>query len=177
MALASHIGLTDKHVSERHYYASQNKLTIGQVAAKLRKQGNKVYAKGLLSLYKKIYNRDPEWHHSGFYKSQGGKTMGRTFFLNEKEITELSNNLNLIIDTPKEKQIEIQVCGFYYDWDYDYSGYRGKKRNYKVLQAYRGSISNTPKNFTQCTEEQFLNVQKNEGKKYYGWDEPREYEF
>lgn len=177
MALASHLGLIDKHVSERHYYASQKKQTLGQVAGSFRKKGFKVYAKDLLYLYRKLNNRDPEWHHSGFYNNGSGKTMGRTFFLSETDIQQLSENLNLINNVQEVKQIEIQVCGFYYIWDHDYSGRYGKKIKFKVLQAYEGDISKTPKNFVQCDEIQFMNVRKNEGKKYYGWDEPNISEF
>lgn len=180
MALAIHKGLSNKHVSERHYYASQKKSTIGEVAAKFRKQGDKIYAKELLALYKDHYGKEPEWHHSGFYKVQGGKTMGRTFFLSDNEIEEIKtlvSNFLIKKNTPKQTEIDFEIYGFYYIWDYDYSGKYGKKRNHKVLQSFKGSMNNKPKNFTECSEEQYLNVCKFEGKKYYGWDEPNLYEF
>ena len=78
MGLANQIGLTSKVVSERHYIASQTKLTAGEASKILSKAlGIKVGAKELVESFKLIYNKEPEWHHSGFYKS----TMGRTFFL------------------------------------------------------------------------------------------------
>lgn len=176
--LANQIGLTSKVVSERHYYASQTKSTAGDVAKRFRKSGYNVSAKEIVNLYKTITGREPEWHHSGFYGGAKNKTMGRTFFFSENDIEILKANVqSLNKKENNNQQIDIFVKGFYYIWDHDYSGRNRKKVNYKVLQAYEGSMSNVPKNFTHCTDLQYLNVLNNVGKRYYGWDEPKTYEF
>lgn len=80
--LANEVGLSNKCVSERHHYASQHKLTAGEAGKRMTKAlKEKVSAKDVKSLYVAHYGREPEWHHSGFYRNTTGRTMGRTFFL------------------------------------------------------------------------------------------------
>lgn len=86
MALANQLGLSSKCVSERHYAASQVKMTAGEAAKYITKRvGRKVLAKDVKAPYLAHYGREPEWHHSGFYQGGSGKTMGRTFFLSDEE--------------------------------------------------------------------------------------------
>lgn len=185
--LAYNLGI-DKCVSERHIYASQRKLTAGEAAKKLSKAiGDKVLAKEIKELYKVHFGRDPEWHHSGMYKNDNVKTMGRTFFLSDEEVQTIADNYKAILckrDEAQQKRFaeeerkkNTSVTGFYYTWDYDYGGRYGKKRTYKVLHSYEGAEINTPANFTPCTPEALQSVRKNEGKKYFGWDEPTLSEF
>lgn len=95
--LAKQLGLTNKVVSERHYYTSQTKLTAGEAAKAISKHtGKKVLAKDVKELYQVRYGREAEWHHSGFYRDNNGKTMGRTFFLSGEEVEELANNYDEI---------------------------------------------------------------------------------
>lgn len=183
MALMKH-----KCVSERHYAASQVKLTAGEAAKSLTKKvGTKVLAKDVKSLYMTHYGREPEWHHSGFYTGGNGKTMGRTFFLSEEEVQTLADNYKAIVqkraddiarqEEKERRQRETKVTGFYYTWDYDYKGNYGRKRTYKVLHAYEGNELNKPRNFTPCDAETFEKVKAKEGKQYFGWDEPKMEEF
>lgn len=183
MALMKH-----KCVSERHYAASQVKLTAGEAAKSLTKKvGTKVLAKDVKCLYMTHYGREPEWHHSGFYSGTGGKTMGRTFFLSEEEVQTLADNYQAIVqkradeiarqEEEKRRKRETKVMGFYYTWSHDYGGRYGKKRTYKVLHAYEGDELSMPHNFTSCDAETFGKVKANEGKQYFGWDEPKLEEF
>lgn len=176
--LANQTGLSSKYVSERHAIASQSKLTAGEAAKVLKKKGIVISAKELFNAFKLLKGYEPEWHHSGFYKGTKGSTMGRTFFFKDLEIEEIAERFNEIelkkneIKAIEEKKKETIVCGFYYDWDYDYSGRYGKKTSFKVLHVYNGNELGIPKNFTKCTFEQFQEISKFIGKKYYGWSEP-----
>ncbi len=68
MALANELGLTTKVVSERHFWASQEKLTAGEAAARISKETKiKITAKDLRLIYEEILHERMEWHHSGFY--------------------------------------------------------------------------------------------------------------
>ena len=180
MALAIERGLSSKMVSERHYYASQSKYTAGEAAKILSRQlGRKISAKEMVKMYEVLEGREPEWHHSGFYKGANGSTMGRTFFFGGEDIQMLAENQEVIahkIQEKKEAEVTI-VRGFYYTWDHDYSGYRGKKRNFKRLAVYEGPESGKPKNFTSLDEGAFEKAKSMAGKAYYGWDEPKSYEF
>lgn len=183
MALA--INETGKWVSERHHMASQTKMTAGDAAKELRKQGIQISAKQLVQDYELLTGMTPEWHHSGFYRPNGKsrKTMGRTFFFTIEQITIFANEqdrlaeLKVEIDKKEEAAKTNIVKGFYYIWESDYAGYRGKKRNFKVLKTYEGMEAQQPANFTSLSDEAFQNAKAAEGKAYYGWDEPRSYEF
>lgn len=187
--LAKQLGLTNKVVSERHYYASQTKLTAGEAAKSISKHtGKKVLAKDVKELYQVRYGREAEWHHSGFYRGNNGKTMGRTFFLSGEEVEELANNYDEICAKRDEQvrkeaeELERQkvtiVQGFYWTWDYDYGGRYGKKRTYKVLQVYVGNEANKPsRNFTACSPDIMDKIKAAAGRKYFGWDEPSLSEF
>lgn len=184
MALMKH-----KYVSERHYFASQTKLTVGEAAKIIGKHiGKKVLAKDVKELYQVRYGREAEWHHSGFYRGNNGKTMGRTFFLSDEEVEELTNNYDEICAKRDEQvrkeaeELERQkatiVQGFYWTWDYDYGGRYGKKRTYKVFQVYEGNEANKPsRNFTTCSPDIMDKVKAAAGRKYFGWDEPSLSEF
>ena len=186
MALAIQNGLSNKYVSERHHYASQEKLTAGGASKKLKKEGINLSAKETVEAFKLLNNCETEWHHAGFYKNNGKSTMGRTFFFSEEEINEIKERFAEIEvakkqqEMEKERKSETQIFGFYYNWTHDYSGNYGKKRNHKILAIYRGSELNKPKNFTLLISEKEFEKAKakaKEGKKYYGWDEPDISEF
>ncbi len=179
MALMEH-----KCVSERHYAASQEKLTAGEAAKYITKRvGSKVLAKDVKCLYLTHYGREPEWHHSGFYQGGRGKTMGRTFFLSEEEAQTLADHYAALVQKHTDQQMRREqeehrksghrVCGFYWTWDHDYKGNYGKKRTFKVLQVYEGDELNAPaRNFTPCTPEQLEAIRPHVGRQYFGWEEP-----
>ena len=75
------------------------------------------------------------------------------------------------------KQRETIIKGVYYTWSSDYNGYRGKKRNFKVLQVYEGNELSKPQNFIALNDVEFDKAKTMVGKKYIGWDEPCKYEF
>lgn len=181
--LANQIGLSNSYVSENHYYASQEKFTAGEAAKKLKKLKIKVSAKEVVEAFKLIEGREPEWHHSGFYKGAHGSTMGRTFFFTEEQINGLAENWQKVAEKKAEIEAEVKrkcetiVKGFYFVWDHDYSGRYGKKVNFKVLKTYEGSELGLPKNFTELTPGEFLSAKLIEGKEYRGWDEPAKSEF
>ena len=181
------VSVTGKYTSVRHERAKiEGKLTAGEAAKIISKELKiKLSAAELIEVYKLLHNgRLPEWHHSGFYKKGRKSTMGKTYFFDESDICYIADNYDQV-QVKKDEQAaalkaaaEKQVKGFYYVWDYDYGGNYGKKRNFKVLQAYEGSELNKPRqNFTTCTDEQFLKVTSANGKKYFGWDEPNILEF
>jgi hypothetical protein len=166
----------------RHERAKiDGKLTAGQAAAKVRKSlGLKISAKELVAGYKMLTGREPEWHHAGFYKPAAGgrKTMGRTFFFDDCDVELLISRWSEV-ETIKEvrevdhiRQIATNIIGYYYEWNYDYSGDYGRKKNYKVLRVFDGCEADKPKNFIACDRDLFDLAASIVGKKYYGWDEP-----
>ena len=186
--LAYQTGLSSKCVSERHIYASRNKLTAGDAAKRMGKAlGTKVLAKDVKELYQLQYNREAEWHHSGFYQGGSGRTMGRTFFVSEEEVQSLIDNYATLVqkradnilrkEAEEKRQRETVMTGFYWTWDYDYKGSYGRKRTFKVLHAYEGSEHGKPKNFTACDASLLAAIKAAEGKQYFGWDEPSAAEF
>jgi hypothetical protein len=96
MALATN----GKMVSKRHQIASQTKLTAGESVKMLKKLGIPTNAKEVVEVYALINGRHPEWHHSGFYKSGGKSTMGRTYFFTIDQIQTLAKDW--------EKQAEVK---------------------------------------------------------------------
>lgn len=178
---------TGRYTSERHEQARRDgKPTAGQAAAIITARiGCKISAKDTVSAFIILFGCEPEWHHSGFYRPQGGrrKTMGRTFFFTVEEIEELISRWPEVEQRRQEeeaieaKKATTTVKGFFYTWRQDYGGYRGKKRNYKVLQAYEGIEADAPRNFQRCTEQQYEAVKAAVGRPYYGWDEPTLSEF
>lgn len=185
--LAYELGIS-KCVSARHIYASYNKMTAGDAAKRLTKMvGSKVLSADVKELYQMYYHREAEWHHSGFYNGNSGRTMGRTFFLSDKEVQELADHYAELIqqradnivrkEAEEKRQRETEVMGFYWTWDHDYKGNYGRKRTFKVLHVYEGSEHDKPKNFTTCDAVTFENIRANEGKQYFGWDEPKIEEF
>jgi hypothetical protein len=181
--LANEVGLSTKVVSERHYYASQTKKSAGEVVKILKKKHCNISAKDLVNCFTKLNGREPEWHHSGFYKGKHGSTMGRTFFFSDEQISEIEEKfveykmLNNKIKIEHQQKIETKTKGFYYTWDYDYSGRYGKKRNHKVLNVYEGNELNKPKKFVELSDQEFEIAKQKIGEKYYGWDEPQINEF
>lgn len=185
--LAYELGI-NKCVSERHIYASSRKLTAGNAAKQLTKLvGRKVLAADIKEFYQMHFHREAEWHHSGFYRGDSGKTMGRTFFISDEEVQELAEHYTELVqqradtiarrEAEEKRQRETKVMGFYWTWDYDYSGNHGKKRNHKVLHAYEGDELNQPDHFTPCNAATLTRVKTVVGRKYYGWDEPKLEEF
>ena len=181
--LANQVGLSNQFVSERHYYAKQEKLTAGDAAKIIRKSGISISAKEVVSSFKLLANRDPEWHHAGFYKGSGGSTMGRTFFFSNEDVEMIISRyseIGAIIESQNaniEMKKQTTVKGFYYSWDYDYGGNYGKKRNFKVLKTYEGSELYIPRGFVSLSDSEFENAEEKAGKKYFGWDEPYKGEF
>lgn len=177
--------VTGKYTSCRHELARlEGKLTAGEAAKSINKILKvKATARDLVDGYRLLTGREPEWHHAGFYKGRRGKTMGRTFFFSADQIENLIENWATIAQkkaeesAEKEKQAQTYVKGFYYDWDFDYNGRYGRRRNHKVLRAYEGPEINKPKNFTPCDDKAFEVVKSKVGRKYYGWDEPTLSEF
>ncbi len=186
--LAYKKGISSKCVSERHVYASQRKLTAGEAAKLLTKKvGAKVLAREVKELYITHYGIEPEWHHSGFYRGANGNAMGRTFFLSEDEVRTLADNYVAIVrkhaddvfrkEAELHRQVEATVMGFYWTWNYDYGGPYRKKRYFKVLHAYEGNELCRPRNFTPCSADVLERVKVADGRKYFGWDEPKVEEF
>lgn len=180
--------MRNKCVSERHYAASQVKMTAGEAAKSIAKRvGKKVLAKEVKCLYLAHYGREPEWHHSGFYEGAAGRTMGRTFFLSEEEVQAIADNYAVLVQKCADEQLrrdaelqrkrEARVTGFYWTWDYDYGGRYGRKQTFKVLHTYEGDELHQPAHFTACSPELLTAVKAKEGKRYYGWDEPSIDEF
>lgn len=177
----------DKYVSVNHVIASRTKMTAGEASKKLKKLGINISAKELVNNFK-ILGRNPEWHHSGFYKSSKGSKMGKTYFFTDDDIiwyTEKHKEFNTpeyqtkIKEEIKKEEIKKEsiIKGCYYTWDYDYNGKYGKKRNYKVLSTYIGPETTKPNNFTHLTDDEFEIAKSKEGKKYFGWDEPSKIDF
>lgn len=174
--LANQIGLSNKVVSERHHFASQTKLTAGEAAKKISKSLKiKVTAK-------EVQAHCTEWHHSGFYKAGGKSSMGRTWFISFEEVEKLIANWSTLkaelvarkeVEEIEKQRLAAEITqGFYFTWDYDYSGSYGKKRNFKRLQWYSGSKLKAPKNMTETSVE-FYEKNKEVKRNYYGWDEPK----
>ena len=185
--LAYELGI-NKCVSERHIYASSRKLTAGNAAKQLTKLvGRKVLAADIKEFYQMHFHREAEWHHSGFYRGDSGKTMGRTFFISDEEVQELAEHYTELAqqradtiarrEAEEKRKRETKVMGFYWTWDYDYSGNHGKKRNHKVLQVYEGDELHKPNHFTPCNAATLKRIKTVVGRKYYGWDEPKLGEF
>lgn len=106
MALATN----GKMVSERHQLASESgKLTAGQAVKALKKQGIQTNAKELVEVFELINGREPEWHHSGFYKSGGKSTMGRTYFFKAWQVQELAEKWCLIPEIKAQKAAREQA--------------------------------------------------------------------
>jgi hypothetical protein len=180
------VSVTGKYTSVRHELARlDNKLTAGEAAKFVSKKLEiKMSAKDIVEAYHLLHNRLPEYHHSGFYKKDGKGTMGKTYFFTDDEIDYLIDNYSTIEAKKEDKIKELKIAsekiitGFYYVWDYDYSGKYGKKVNFKVLNAYKGSELNKPRrNFTACDEDTYVKVLAVSGKKYTGWDEPTLFDF
>jgi hypothetical protein len=173
--------VTGKYTSVRHERAKiDGKLTAGEAAKYLTKELSvKILAKELVEAYKILEGKEPEWHHAGFYKNSKKKsTMGRTFFFTDSDIQLMIEKWDKLAEkkaaimAEETRKRETIIWGFYYSWDHDYSGYRGKKRNFKVLGWYEGSEASKPANFTSCTKE-FYDAHKGVKRTYTGWDEPR----
>jgi hypothetical protein len=173
------VAVTGKYTSVRHERAKiSGKLTAGEAAKELRSRGIKVSAKELVEVFRLLNGYDPEWHHAGFYKVDKKSTMGRTFFFTSEQIDEIEERfpevegIKVKEEAERKAKEENKIKGFYYSWDYDYNGRNGKKRNYKVLGIYEGSELNAPRNFCSLEDAAFERARTQEGKKYFGWDEP-----
>lgn len=178
------LSTSGKKVSERHDIAkSSGKLTAGEAVKLFKKAKITVKAKDLVSIFRAVKGRDPEWHHSGFYKASGKSTMGKTYFFTSEQIEEMIlkwADYQKIIDSKSkdaEKQMNTEIYGFYYYWDFNYGGKYGKKQNFKVLGFYNGNEKAKPSNFTSLTKSEYEKHKNLAGKKYYGWDEPKKSEF
>jgi len=105
MALATN----GKMVSERHQLATESgKLTAGQAVKALKKQGIQTTAKEVVEMFELINGREPEWHHSGFYKSGGKSTMGRTYFFKAWQVQELAEKWGMIPEIKAQKAAKEQ---------------------------------------------------------------------
>jgi hypothetical protein len=187
---------TGKYVSERHAAATETgKLTAGEVSKRLKKVGINISAKEVVESYKTLTGREPEWHHSGFYKPAGGhSTMGRTFFFAASDVNMLALRNSEVADikarenakaaaelakaiAEEARKREIRVQGFYYEWTCDCSGKYGKMRSYKKLRVYEGNELNKPQNFMPLSDAGLDAAKSKVGKSYFGWDEPLRSEF
>lgn len=153
--------ITGRYESNRNALArlDDTKRTSGEVAKSLRKLGYNYKASEIKVVFE-------EWHHTGFYS----KGMGRTYYTrmtDEQVLAELSLRK---IETQKKYENEIFAIG--YEWKSDLSGYRGKKRNFKTLNVWKGSEIYKPKNYQQCSEAQYNNAVDKLGLEYFGWTEP-----
>ena len=134
------VSVTGKYTSIRHELAKfDGKLTAGESAKFISKKYSiKLSAKEIVEFYQLLNNRLPEWHHAGFFKKGSKARMGKTYFFTNDEIDYLIENYDKIQAKKdakiKAKQIaaETMIFGFYFVWDYDYSGRYGKKVNFKV---------------------------------------------
>ncbi len=178
MALANQLGLTNKVVSERHYIASQTMLTAGESAKLITKAvGTKVSVKDLKLLYELHNGSHMEWHHSGFFSSTSGRTMGRTYFISPDETQSIIDNFDTlfpILEEHKKSEEEV-VCAFYWIWKNQ--GSNRRPRWCKVLKTYEGKKSCLPKNSTVCERNVYEVAKKAEGRIYTGWNEPSMSEF
>lgn len=178
MALANQLGLTNKVVSERHYFASQTNLTAGHAAKLITKAvKKKISAKDVKQLYMIYFHNDMEWHHSGFYKGATGKTMGRTYFISLDETQDIIDNFDTLYPVLEEqkKSAEEDVCAFYWTWENQGSSRR--PRWCKALKTYEGKRACLPKNSTVCERNVYEVAKKAEGRIYTGWSEPNISEF
>ena len=178
MALANQLGLSNKMVSERHYFASKINYTAGQAAKILTRAVNKkLSAKDVKLLFKLKFGYDMEWHHSGFYQSTTGQTMGRTYFISPDKTNRLIEEFDTLLPLleKQKKCAEEYVYAFYWIWDN--SGRRRTSRWNKVLKTYEGKRSELPKNATECEREVYETAKKAEGRVYTGWDVPDISEF
>jgi len=156
------VNITGRYESNRKALADMNeeKRTAGQVAQSLRKKGHSIKANDIKEFCE-------EWHHAGFVPKKG---MGRTFYTKKsdekilKEFNEEQKRLKIASQT--------KISGFYYTWEREYTGSYGKKRNYKVCHFFEGTELQVPRNFTECTREEFEASSLYEGQKFYEWDEP-----
>ena len=163
--LAKELGLTNKVVSERHYYASLHKLTAGEAAKDLSKVvGKKVSAKDIKELYTEQFGKEMEWHHSGFYKGKYGNTMGRTFFISKDELEIITKNFNSL----NPSRI---VYAYYWIWE------KVSGKWCKILKSFCGKKTELPQNSTICDEFTYKVVVKREGTTYHGWEEPQDSDF
>lgn len=105
--LANQVGLSSKYVSERHAIASQYKMTAGEANKMFKKAKIQTSAKEIVEMFELHFGFHPEWHHSGFYKSSYGSTMGRTYFFSDEQVSVLIENWQSILT--KKEQIEIQA--------------------------------------------------------------------
>lgn len=152
--------VTGLYESNRNALAKCNKKkrTAGQVAQSLRKKKHKIFARDIKVFFE-------EWHHAGFYN----KKMARTYYTKKTDDEILQEFQKLKMENSiKQRKV---ISGFYWIWDYDYSGSYGRKINFKVVDYGKFNLLSVPRNFTKCTRKTF---EKNMcvGDKFYGWDEP-----
>lgn len=184
MALANQIGLSNKYVSERHAKAElAGKLTAGDANKICKKNNIKTSAKEIVKMFELHYGYLPEWHHSGFYNGNQGRTMGRTYFFTIEQIEEIIANWNEIlrnyseIKLAEEKENKIQkntlVQGVFYEWAQAW----GDKKKHKKLCIYEGNKFNRPTTFIELSDDEMKCAKLLAGKKYYGWNEPSKSDF
>ena len=162
MALA--FETTGKYVSERHAAASaEGMITAGQLAAKMsRLFGEKITAKEL-----KPYAN--EWHHSGFYKGNGGKIMGRTYFFRaDQNLKTLYNSImavrrEIVIGAAKP---DIEKFSFDVAFKKTYTGRYGKKRwqpiaVFKIVVIKEGDLDHPISN--EITKKEYDLLKKFDG--------------
>ena len=173
MALANHLGLTDKVVSERHYYASKTKQTAGESAKLITKSvGIKISAKDLKSLYKLRYGCNMEWHHSGFFNGTSGQTMGRTYFISPESTKDIIDNFETLYHLFEEQKRNDEEIVYAFYWEWVNKGSVRHPRWGKELKTYYGMKSQLPKNSTICDKRIYMAAKNDEGRIYKGWDKP-----
>ncbi len=181
MALANELGLTSKVVSERHYLASQVKLTAGEAAAKISKATKvKISAKDLRVICKEILNKEMEWHHSGFFVGSYGRTMGRTYFIDPDKVEDIIKDFDRLYEklVDLKKKASEEVYAICWKWGIERTGAYFKYERYiKRLYVYKGLRGKLPDNAIECDEVTYNAAKECEGRVYRGYDAPTPEEF
>lgn len=180
MALANN----GKYVSERHDLATkkENLATVGNFNKVLKKQAITDYtSKQIVEMFKHS-GTNLEWHHSGFY----GKNMGKTYFISEKQQEYFLKNHKKMDVNMHESILEQKhqtavkrsnvLFGFYWIFEANYNGRYGKKQFGKRLKWCETNENDKPKNFTSTTFEIYEN-NKQKDNYYTGWEVPTISEF
>ncbi len=167
MALAKNLGLTDKVVSERHYWASQKKMTAGEAAAFISKKTKvKILAKDLHIICKEILHFEMEWHHSGFYKNYSGKKqMGKTYFIDSEHVNQIIDDFDRIY-----KELLAFKESLVYAIAWSWIEQNGK--NVKKLFVFKGKRCDLPEHAIICTKAEYNRAKRCDGRIYTGWEEP-----
>ena len=165
--------ITGKFESNRNALAKLDveKRTAGEVAKSLRSMGLNFKAQEIKPFLE-------EWHHAGKLPKSYGGGMAKAYYTIKTDFQILKefhfDSVKKELQKIENKKLKRRVCyGYYWVWDSDYSGYRGKKRNFKRVHFYKGNQLDRPsKNFTELKKREYEALKDREGDCFYGWDEP-----